>query len=916
MKRASEVNERNESLKQLLKFLKIQELTYDTLLTEVQIPWLLDNHDASEEIKYNILLSIFNVYKAKTVYDSEYLKMLSQLSEVKFLAEEDKRDTLSELLLPKFLRLCSKDSIFESCGYKTLYMPLEIRERIANKLEQFREFLICCGVKVKTEFIVDKINYTNSSRFNLLDEIRCKAWRKRIYKDYTINNNVEIDVVEFESGTKKYLEDQNCDIDKMEELIYSAWVKKFEGNSIDTDTYYYKNNAIPGFFKVTYLRKEIRKLLLREELWAGVKRELIPVRTISGNVIRCNEAFTYKKIKDEIINKLLYKLPVVFVKDNENGQGYQVEYLESLEVRKLSLGDLNQLWKLDQEEYENILSLALDLKNKDLDDVGFMIYDKESKRLRSVLEFKLGTVSSEGSPLIAIQYGEVGEALGKAYKLREESNLDFYKGIFTKVFSEEFKEDKTYQKNFYYLLKSWMHWNSVDRGKIAAELQNTLKQMEYLYEPVVLFNNEELLNTLQQAGVMVVNLVVEKLDNELYELEKAACDLGFILPDESGELVLIDSQDLSEEENYEFKRLLDNYFSILEVEEIPRLKLKFQIFGGIEEVANKIIKVDSAYRILDRNSDVKIPIVLTFLDQKEKRIIAYKNHSIIKLIEDILVILEFTTRRSAHRDLEEIQKQFIAEASEKTVKENKRESTSSKDSLKEVSNVTNDIISALIDERECIASPDIVGWDLGILPEDEESLKDKLSIAVKESLSTGPEIYEKRFRKSSKQNNVNGIELSQNQKLVDRGAVNSKEFLYAEYKGKCQLCGTELDLHNGEKWINVYHIVEKKNGAWWADRPFNILGLCPNCHALTKQGGRRDISNVFVEAKDLLEGNTFAIEVPEFKGDFYVVSVKINGQYKKLKISKLHLLYFSALVELEEEEVEGEIAATDSATLL
>ena len=146
---------------------------------------------------------------------------------------------------------------------------------------------------------------------------------------------------------------------------------------------------------------------------------------------------------------------------------------------------------------------------------------------------------------------------------------------------------------------------------------------------------------------------------------------------------------------------------------------------------------------------------------------------------------------------------------------------------------------------------------------------------------------------------------------MDKGAVDPKEFLLAEYKGKCQLCGTELHLHNGQKWINVYHIVEKQNGAWWADRPFNILGLCPNCHALTKYGGNRDISNIFVEANDSLKGDAFAIEVPEFKGDYYVVSVNINGQCRDLKISKLHLLYFSALVKLEMEDVEGQVATSN-----
>ncbi|WP_298836144.1 HNH endonuclease [Clostridium sp.] len=225
--------------------------------------------------------------------------------------------------------------------------------------------------------------------------------------------------------------------------------------------------------------------------------------------------------------------------------------------------------------------------------------------------------------------------------------------------------------------------------------------------------------------------------------------------------------------------------------------------------------------------------------------------------------------------------------------------------------MVNKITNALIDERDCSPVSDVVDWDIGILPDEEESLKEKLVRVVKDSLKTALEIYKKKFRKPSNQNIKDDIEISSNQIQVDKGAVDPKEFLLAEYKGKCQLCGTELHLHNGQKWINVYHIVEKQNGAWWADRPFNILGLCPNCHALTKYGGNRDISNIFVEANDSLKGDAFAIEVPEFKGDYYVVSVNINGQCRDLKISKLHLLYFSALVKLEMEDVEGQVATSN-----
>lgn len=82
---------------------------------------------------------------------------------------------------------------------------------------------------------------------------------------------------------------------------------------------------------------------------------------------------------------------------------------------------------------------------------------------------------------------------------------------------------------------------------------------------------------------------------------------------------------------------------------------------------------------------------------------------------------------------------------------------------------------------------------------------------------------------------------------------------------------------------------------WWVDRPFNILGLCPNCHALAKHGGSCDFSNIKKKAQDILKGNTWAREVPQYRGDFYVIDVRINNQEKKLAMSKLHMNHIVAL---------------------
>lgn len=139
-----------------------------------------------------------------------------------------------------------------------------------------------------------------------------------------------------------------------------------------------------------------------------------------------------------------------------------------------------------------------------------------------------------------------------------------------------------------------------------------------------------------------------------------------------------------------------------------------------------------------------------------------------------------------------------------------------------------------------------------------------------------------------------------NLKIVDPDAVKPKDFLNAEYNGRCQICATELMLINGGKYFEVYHIFESRGNAFWADRPFNILSLCPNCHALAKHGGR-DMSNIYSAAKEVIQGSLFPVEVVQFRGDFYVIPVNINGKSQELKISKTHMSYLVELFKAEDE---------------
>ena len=54
-------------------------------------------------------------------------------------------------------------------------------------------------------------------------------------------------------------------------------------------------------------------------------------------------------------------------------------------------------------------------------------------------------------------------------------------------------------------------------------------------------------------------------------------------------------------------------------------------------------------------------------------------------------------------------------------------------------------------------------------------------------------------------------------------------------------------------------------------------------------------------AREVLQGNISPVELTQYKGDFYLVPVSINGQNKELAISKRHMSYFAGLFKAEEE---------------
>ena len=128
--------------------------------------------------------------------------------------------------------------------------------------------------------------------------------------------------------------------------------------------------------------------------------------------------------------------------------------------------------------------------------------------------------------------------------------------------------------------------------------------------------------------------------------------------------------------------------------------------------------------------------------------------------------------------------------------------------------------------------------------------------------------------------------------IVQGGGVvsNPREYLYEQYRGRCQICGTSVVLDEGTRpHFEVLHIVSGEGRRPGANLKCNILGLCPNCWAQMKYG-TSDLSKLLEVAKQA--GNNEApIEPVPHMGHAYfvVVPIKLVGRDKKLHYTNEHI---------------------------
>lgn len=205
------------------------------------------------------------------------------------------------------------------------------------------------------------------------------------------------------------------------------------------------------------------------------------------------------------------------------------------------------------------------------------------------------------------------------------------------------------------------------------------------------------------------------------------------------------------------------------------------------------------------------------------------------------------------------------------------------DTIKDVSpsDILDKYKGALVSQRQASDGSDVKRWK-GIYPDEEERIRKEYGSGLLKRLQNPTRMRTR---------------ISTSKEIVDGYTVDPKEFLFEQYKGHCQICNTVLKLGNGRRpYFEIYRVVETRGKHWWTDNEFNVLCLCPNCHALMKHGGK-DLRDIFETASKVLADEIAPEEIKERDGDFYRVEIVVAGKERELFFSPKHMGTVAAFIE-------------------
>jgi hypothetical protein len=525
----------------------------------------------------------------------------------------------------------------------------ETDTKIKKLREEWRLFLILCGIKSKPEF--EKVSfYYLPSEFEQKDQERFVIWENGINKAYTSNNPVDITVIDLDEPTKTIISNHSGKSTQFSDLLFTIWKEQF-GELIQQKTRVGVEEIVPCEFFTKFTRRTEQRKILPDYLWAGIAREKIPLTTIDNRAASSQSARRVTGSGKELLITSKY---IDLVSETDHYDDFHEMYYNSLNVEKLSTADINELWnKVDKKNYGDIISAAIECAKADLisgDSLKFSLelYDNVEDHIRPATDFYLGKQAPDGKPLIEKQYGDAGRELGKLLNLP--SDYDAPVGIFDNIF-ERGLGVKTLNRDerLYGLMNSWSKWNETSKQLIKDDFERSLKDHNIALHPFIIFNDHDLAYELNDIEAIVINL--ELSVEEIPRLKKFAIDLGLILPEEYGELKP-DAEPLDKSELREIEEICNALleFESYNDEEKKFLSEKLQLIGGYENLGQKIRKTRCIQRVIKINKEFVIDIQLPFFEEKDQLFYIGKDLNMREIISELLQYFGFGLKRHNLKD--------------------------------------------------------------------------------------------------------------------------------------------------------------------------------------------------------------------------------------------------------------------------
>ena len=174
-------------------------------------------------------------------------------------------------------------------GAKTKKKKLNQGQR--QKLrEEWRQFLIYCGIRNSPEFYGNSRQYENWWDFENNNEAYFGIWQKEVNERHSSYREVKVTTVDLDSGTKYLLRNISIESEELATELYNKWMNKYNYNSGFRMRNYLPDEFVPdaGEFVVSYFYQKQRTPLLKDSLWGGVERKYVPLKTVIN--ITCADA--------------------------------------------------------------------------------------------------------------------------------------------------------------------------------------------------------------------------------------------------------------------------------------------------------------------------------------------------------------------------------------------------------------------------------------------------------------------------------------------------------------------------------------------------------------------------------------------------------------------------------------------------